>query len=50
MDVILRYQDHSEQAIFAVTKLGNQEMLLGLPWLKAHNPEVDWVTGEVKMN
>jgi len=50
VDVILRYQDHSERAIFAVTKLGNQEMLLGLPWLKAHNPEVDWVTGEVKMN
>ena len=25
-------------------------MLLGLPWLKEHNPEVDWTMGEVKMS
>jgi Zinc knuckle./Retroviral aspartyl protease. len=50
VNLILRYQDHSERATFAVTKLGNQEMLLGLPWLKEHNPEVNWATGDVKMS
>jgi len=25
-------------------------MILGLPWLQEHNPEVNWVTGEVKMS
>ena len=50
VDLLLRYKDHSERTLFAVTKLGGQQMLLGLPWLKAHNPEVNWATGEVKMS
>jgi len=25
-------------------------MILGYTWLKDHNPEVDWQTGEVQMN
>ena len=24
-------------------------MILGMPWLTHHNPEIDWKTGEVKM-
>ena len=24
-------------------------MILGMPWLAHHNPEIDWRTGEVKM-
>jgi len=31
-------------------RLGKEKMILGLPWLRAHNPEVNWVTGEVKMS
>jgi hypothetical protein len=50
VDVVLRYKDHSEQAHFAVTGLGNQDMILGYSWLCEHNPEVDWSTGEVKMS
>src|SRR5882757_3936371 len=49
VDVILHYKDHSEQVQFAVTGLGKQDSILGL-WLKEHNPEVDWVTKEVKMS
>jgi hypothetical protein len=50
VDVVLRFKDHSEQAHFAVTGLGNQDMILGYSWLREHNPEVDWSTGEVKMS
>ena len=25
-------------------------MILGLTWLREHNPEVDWETGEIKMS
>jgi len=25
------------------------EMILGMLWLAAHNPEIDWEKGEVKM-
>jgi hypothetical protein len=49
VNVILRYNDHSERTTFAVTSLGKQDMILGHPWLPQHNPEVDWKTGEVKM-
>ena len=24
-------------------------VILGMPWLTRHNPEIDWKTGEVKM-
>ena len=24
-------------------------MILGIPWLAAHNPEIDWEKGEVEM-
>jgi transposase InsO family protein len=49
VSLVLRYQEHSERALFAVTSLGGQDLILGLPWLKQHNPEVDWKTGEVRM-
>jgi Retroviral aspartyl protease len=50
VDVILHYETHTEQTKFAVTRLGGQHMLLRLPWLKEHNPEIDWASGEVKMS
>jgi len=29
--------------------LGKTEIILEMPWLAAHNPEINWKTGEVKM-
>jgi hypothetical protein len=49
-DLILRYKNHSERALFAVTGLGKQTLILGLPWLQMHNPEINWAAGTVKMN
>jgi hypothetical protein len=50
IDLILRYHDHSEHAMFTVTSLGKQDMILSLTWLCEHNVEVDWQSGEVKMS
>jgi hypothetical protein len=50
VDVVLCYKEHSERVIFVVTNFGNQTMILGLPWLREHNPEVDWKSREVKMS
>ena len=50
VDATLHYNGHSERAIFAVTGLGKQNVILGLSWLRKHNPEVDWRSGEVKMS
>jgi hypothetical protein len=50
VDLVLRYQNHSERTLFAVTGLGSQDLILGHSWLQKHNPEIDWTTGEVKMS
>jgi hypothetical protein len=49
-ETVLRYCDHSEHVIFAVTCLGKQNIILGLDWLREHNPEVDWQMNKVKMS
>ena len=32
-----------------VCKLGKTDVILDMPWLAAHNPEIDWEKGEVRM-
>ena len=46
----MRYRNHSERTLLAVTGLGKQKLILGHSWLRKHNPEINWVTGEVKMS
>ena len=48
--LILRHKNHLERTVFAVTGLRKQKLLLGHSWLQNHNPEIDWVKGEVKMS
>jgi len=43
------YKDHMERMRMNVCDLGKTEVILGMPWLAAHNPEINWETGEVKM-
>jgi hypothetical protein len=49
-ELLLRYNGHSERALFCVTGLGRQNLILGHTWLKDHNPEVDWRIGKVEMS
>jgi predicted aspartyl protease len=49
-ELLLRYNGHSERALFCVTGFGRQNLILGHTWLKDHNPEVDWRTGKVEMS
>ncbi|GLB45128.1 putative retrotransposable element tf2 155 kda protein type 1-like [Lyophyllum shimeji] len=50
VDLVLRYNGHSERVVFAVTDLGEQDMILGFTWLKEHNPEINWATGTLSMS
>jgi len=43
------YKDHIERMRMDVCNLGKTEVILEMPWLAAHNPEINWETGEVKM-
>ena len=41
---------HAEKLWCAVTCLGKVPLILGHDWLKKHNPNIDWTTGEVKLS
>ena len=43
------YKGYVERMRMDVCDLGKMEVILGMPWLAAHNPEINWETGEVKM-
>jgi len=43
------FKGHVERARMDIYNLGKTELILGMPWLVAHNPEIDWEKGEVKM-
>ena len=50
VDMILCYKGHSECTIFTVTATRQEDVILGLQWLREHNLEIDWRTEEVKMS
>ena len=43
------YKGHTERMKFNVCNLERTEVILGMPWLAAHNPEIDWEKREVKL-
>ena len=43
------FKGHMERARMDVCNLGKTELILGMLWLAAHNLEIDWEKGEVKM-
>ena len=49
MEVNIYYQEHRERT--KINVIGEQKLtvILGMPWLACHNPEIGWRTGEVKM-
>ena len=49
VEVNLYFKEHMERVRMDVYNLGKTEVILGIPWLQVHNPEIDWEKGEVKM-
>ena len=49
VEVNVYYKGHVER--MEIDVIGGQKwgVILGMPWLEHHNPEIDWKTGEVKM-
>ena len=48
--MVMSYQGHKEKAVFEVCDLGKTNLIIGIIWLKKHNPAIKWKTGEVKMS
>jgi len=49
VEVNVYYKSHVERMRMDICDLGRTEVILGMPWLAAHNPEINWETGGVKM-
>ena len=49
IEVNIFFKGHVERVRMDVCNLGRTEVILGMPWLAAHNPEINWKTGEVKI-
>jgi hypothetical protein len=39
---------HWERITFDVTDIGRHDIILGLPWIREHNPEIDWASEQLK--
>ena len=49
VEVNIYFKGHAERVRMDICDLEKTEMILGMPWLQAHNPEIDWEKREVKM-
>ena len=49
VEVNIYYQEHRERTEIDVIRGQKWTVILGIPWLAYHNPEIDWKTGEVKI-
>ena len=49
VEVEIYFKGHKERT--SIDVMGGQKwsVILGMPWLRRHNPEIDWKTEEVKM-
>ena len=41
-DLFINLNGHEELRTFYITNLGRYQLILGKPWLKKHNPSIDW--------
>ena len=49
VEVNIYLKRHRERTEIDVMGGQKWSVILGMPWLAHHNPEIDWRTGEVKM-
>jgi len=43
------FKGHMERARMDICNLGKTKVILEMPWLVAHNPEIDWEKEEIEM-
>ena len=49
VEVNVYYKGHIERIRMDVCDLEKTDVILGMPWLRVYNLEINWETGEVKM-
>jgi len=49
VEVEIFFKGHKKRMLIDVIKGQKWKVILDMPWLAHHNPEIDWKTGEVQM-
>ena len=44
-----RIEDYDEMLDLSVLRLSGSDVILGMPWLISHNPQIDWRFGRIRM-
>lgn len=42
--------EHKEKSVFTVTDIGPEDVIIGIDWLRYHNPNIDWFEGLITMD
>ena len=45
--MMMSHKGHCEKAVFKVCNLGKSNIIISFTWLKKHNLEIDWKTGNI---
>jgi dUTP pyrophosphatase len=45
--IALHIGSHAERLTLDVAPIGQHQIILGLPWLEAHDPDITWSTGHI---
>jgi len=49
VEVNVYYKNHIERMRINICDLGRTDVISGILWLQAHNPEINWETEEIKI-
>ena len=49
VEVEIFFKEHKERTLINVIEGQKWSVILGMPWLACHNPEINWRMGEVQM-
>lgn len=50
VSLTMRYKNHLKKVYFYVANIRKSDIIIGHNWLKKHNLEINWHTGEVTSN
>jgi hypothetical protein len=43
-------EEYVEDITFDIVAMGTHMVILGMPWLRLHNPKIDWTRGTITMS
>jgi hypothetical protein len=49
-DLWLKVGHHEQQQIMTIINIGTEDVIIGIDWLRKHNPDIGWSAGTLSLN